>query len=247
MKNCYSLLWAVLTICLNPVATPLSAQLNGGSVESRIVAEYFDDIFGADERLITGSMYKGAMKGSIQGHPYYSDEEWKPGSVEVSGKLFTGLLLNYDIHTNEIVMTHVTTNYSSFQLSLRSHNISKITIGNRTFIPTHAAGDSSAVKYAELLADGKIQYVIIRSKNLMLTNGSGNTDYVYREERQQYIKKGDQLVPFRSRNTLLKLYPEYQTGLKQYARNNRLHLGPKQYIHRALWVTYCNDLLRTRQ
>ena len=243
MKNLYPL--TIFFILLNILVTqaPVSAQGSMEVSESRLLSEYFDNVYGADERLVSGPFYYGAIRGSIQGHPYYFDEDWKTGSVEIGDVRFDNLLLKYDISIDQFILKYITTNNASYQVGLRSGNITKIIVGLHTFVPLPESRDTISVPFAELLSDGKVQYMVTKSKYLVLTNGSGMTDYVYKENLRQYLYTNNQMVPFRGKKALFNLYPELKAQLKQYARKNGLVLGPSKLQDRAKWIDQCNYLL----
>jgi len=247
MNRLYLLLKVIVIFYFTVARMPLEAQQAAEVNESLILSQYFDEIYGADERLVSGPFYFGAMRGPIQGHPYWFDEEWKIGSVELGETRFDNLLLKYDILINQVILKFITSNNAAYQVGLRSGNITRLTIGTHTFIPFPHIRDSANILFAELLSEGEVQYMLTRNKYLVLTNGSGMADYTYKENVKQYLYSGDQPVPFRGKSALLKLYPGLKSELKQYARKNRLQLGPKKHQDRAKWVDHCNVLLKTSQ
>lgn len=225
----------------------ISAQPDYDLSDSQILYSYFDEVYGADEKLVSGPFYYGAITGSIEGHPYFIDEEWKPGYVKIGDIRYDNLLLKYDINIDKVILKYIASNSASFQVGLRSGNITRFTMGDHTFIPYPEVKDSTTVPFAELLSDGEIKYLLVRKKFLMLTNGSGMTDYTYKETVKQYFYRNNELIPFKGRRTLLELYPELKTELKQYARKKGLELRPKKTDDRAEWVNYCNYLLKSGQ
>lgn len=247
MKNLHIQLWIIILLNILPGNRQASGQAAVEATESSLLSLYFDEVYGADERLVSGPFYYGAMRGSIQGHPYYINEDWKTGSVEIGDIRFENLMLKYDILIKQFILKYITSNSATFQVGLRSGNITRITMGSHTFIPFPGNKDSTAVPFAELMSDGEIKYLITRTKYLVLTNGSGMTDYIYKENIRQFLYTDGQLMPFRGKATLLKLYPELKTELKQYARKNHLQLGMKKYNYRAQWIDHCNYLIGREQ
>ena len=238
----------ILTAIFVASALPqLHAQTTQESSATKVLAEYLDEVYGADERLITGPFYYGAKRGSILGHPYFSDEEWKNGTIMIGETLFENLSLNYDILLNKVIVRFMTLTYTDYQVAVRCSNIKKMSIGGDTFVPLPQVADSALMPLARLLSDGEVQYLITKKKYLSPSNGTGMKDYSYRENSRQYLYYNSELISFRTRGSLLALFPELKSELKQYARDKKLKPGAKHYEDRAIWVDHCNYLLKSRQ
>jgi hypothetical protein len=245
-KTCLNLLVliALLFACSN---ANLHAQTPQETSATKVLAEYFDEVYGADERLITGPFYYGAKRGSIMGHPYFSDEEWKSGTITIGETLFDELSLNYDVFLNRVIIRFITLTNTDYQVAVRCSNVDKMSIEGTVFIPLPEAADTSLMPLAMLMSDGEVQYMITKRKYLSPSNGTGMKDYLYRENIRQYLYHNNVLISFRSKGSLLSIFPELKAELKKYARDNKLRLGSKHSDDRAIWVNYCNTLLKTRQ
>lgn len=211
--------------------------------ESQLLSSYYDVIYGPDERLVTGPFYYGAARGSIIGHPYYIDEDWKTGAVEIDDLRFEGLLLKYDISINQVILKFENSDKAVYQLGLRTGNITKVEIGLRAFVPLLTSKDSTEVFFAELMVNGDIKYLIERHKTLALTKGGAQAGYIYNENLSQYIHYNGQLIKFKGKRTLLKIFPELKPQIKQFIRQNGMPLSAKQLTERAKLVQYCNNLI----
>jgi hypothetical protein len=225
----------------------LHAQIAEEASATTILADYFDEVYGADERLISGPFYYGAKRGSILGHPYFNDEEWKTGSITIGETLFEDLSLNYDVLINMVIIRFKTISSTDYQVAVRCSKIKNLSIGGQLFVPLPQAADSVLMPLARLMSDGEIQYLVTKRKYLSPSNGSGMKDYLYNERSREYLYHNNELIPFRGKRSLISLVPELKGELKQYAREKMLRLGPKWYDDRALLVDYSNYLLKTRQ
>ncbi|MCA1756050.1 MAG: hypothetical protein LC649_01140 [Bacteroidales bacterium] len=234
----------VLSLLLLLTATNhVIPQENGNQKATLLVSQYFDNLFGADERLITGPFYYGPTRGSIQGHPYYIDDFWKDGTIETADDVFRGLKLKYDNYLNRIILMYTSTDNAVYQVGLRPGNIVRATIGGNEFIPLPVFADSINTPFAEVISDGEVQYLVTRLKTLQITSGSGSSDYVYKENFRQYLCHNGTLIPFKGKNSLFRLFPELKEDLKRFIRMTNIYPTRKNTQDRAKLIDYCNTLL----
>lgn len=225
------------------IILPVRSQDNGNQQATTLLNTYFDNLYGADERLITGPFYYGPTRGSIVGDPYYTDDTWKGGSIQTTEALFTDLKLKYDIYLNQIILMYTSTDNAVYQVGLRTGNIIRATIGDKEFIPLPGITDSINAPFAELVSDGPLQYLVTRSKYIQISNGSGSSDYEYKEILKQYLFYEGSLLPFTSKRTLYRKFPGLKSDLKKFSRKNNLFLAKKNIEVRGKLMNYCNILL----
>ncbi len=201
-----------------------------------------DYVFGLDQRLCSGIAYPGIASGSVSGHPFWINTEWKFGSVVIDGELFDNLLLMYDISSNQLVLNTVNLNNQAMHICLDKYSISEFTLNDRRFIkfPGEVINDNNY--FCEVCADGKISYLLIIDKVLAVSTG-GSTDFKYKEYYANYLLIDDQLIRFKSRRMLYKLFPEHKQMLKKFISQNSLVPSAKNIEDRARLVNYCNSLI----
>ena len=222
---------------------PVISQGKLDQSETELLALYFDNVFGGDERLISGHIYYGPLKGSIQGHPYYIDDSWKNGIIETPTARFDGLQVKYDITLNKVILKYTTTDYAVYEIGLNSGSITRIQIGNSEFIPLPGTDDATDIPFAEVISRGPLQYLISKKKSLEITGSTGSADYEYKEYMKQYLFHKGTLIPFRSKNTLYRTFPEIKKPLKRYVRQNSLYLIRNRINERKKLIDHCNTLL----
>jgi hypothetical protein len=232
---------------LVPLTIPWHTNAQTVSTETGMIKAYLYQLFGTDESLVTGTLYIGPARGSIEGSPFFIDSRWKTGSVRVENRVFDDVSLRYDVEINQFILSCATATLNNVQIGLRSTAIERITMEDRVFIPMPLSTDSTIITYAELLSEGKINYLVTRKKYLVLTNGSGMTDYIYREIIKQYLWYNNELVNFRRKSDLLDLLPGLKSEINQHTRQNRLKYKRKNLTDRALIIDYCNSILNQQQ
>jgi len=240
-----SRIFTLLFIAVITGSTIVVAQEN--TAVSEKANAYYDKIYGVDQRLVSGEFNYGPMYGSIAGHPYFIGEEWKKGSALLDGILFTNLSLRYDIYQNQIVMYFIARENAPYHLSLNKNRIERFWMDNRLFVPFPRSRDSLNRVFCEVMAEGDADYLVLVVKEMVLTNGSGMTDFEYKETIKQYLYVDEVLIPFTSKRALFRLNPEEKRNLKDYIRQNRLTMRRSDLANRAKLVSHYNFILSNRE
>ncbi|MDX2415263.1 MAG: hypothetical protein QNK33_08725 [Bacteroidales bacterium] len=229
----------ILILLFNGV---LNAQTNNQKISSIQAREVLDKIYGLDQRLVSGRSYAGEAIGSIIGHPYWIDSSWKIGNVTINGVLFPNLLLKFDISEYDLVLNTSNLNNQSKQLCLNKNAISEFFLGDRKFIRFPGNDSLSKVEFCEVCAEGRLSYLVTRSKSMILSGGS-STDFKYREYIGNYLLFEGSLIKYKNKKTLYKLFPELKNELRNFIYQNAITITRKNTVNRERLVEYCNLLI----
>jgi len=229
----------LMTILILPFKV-LSQETNYRLSES--VVGLLDPVYGVDQRLVSGSLYNGPRRGSITGYAYFIDEAWKKGSVTIGNLTYDNLDLKYDIEKNKIVLKFTNINSSVLQISLKKENIHNFVMNGRLFVPYPGIHEYDTAKFCELVVSGEMNYLILKTKVLMLLNG-GRSDYIYREYIKQFLLINNQLIPFKTRRNIYNLYPQHKQELRRYLRSQGLVPMKNRINDRKAMIKYCNQLI----
>lgn len=229
-----SILLLVLSI------NPSYAQVKGYT--SSDVHHYMQQMKGADPRLVSGPLYRGARKGSVTGHPYFIDSEWKSGYVVLDGVRFDSLLLKYDILENVLALNTANISSESLLLCVNMQRTERFGMEGRTFLPFPTESRKDKPRFSESLVEDSLSLLVLKTKTLKI-EGRG-VDYIYETKENMYLLYQGNLHRFSNSRTLFKLFPELKGELKDYVRKQRLTFMKKNQLHAALLVGYCNDLLK---
>jgi hypothetical protein len=235
-----NIFFLILTVMFMNTAV---AQVQDRQSTTDLLAVYFDKVYGDDQRLISGHLYKGPARGSIQGHPYYLNEEWKDGMIETADGTFPGLKIKYDININKLIIEYISTDNAFRQVGLEPGKILSMNIGGKDFIPLPGTDHNDDLLLAELMSQGRVQYLVTRSKELYLSSMTGSADYEYREYVRQYLLYEEKLIPFRNKRTLYRLFPDKKKQLRKYSNKNYLNTSGERTGDRKMLLDYLNTLL----
>jgi hypothetical protein len=166
---------------------------------------------------------------------------------EDSSKM-TDLPLNFDIYRGQMQFIH---NADTFIVG-DPNKIKLITIGGKKFI--YGLGfiglDVADKGYFEIIAEGKIQLLLFRTKELFQDSyastymgGAGSGKYYFKDIETLYFKIGDE-APIKflnSKKQLMKLMTGKEKEIEQYIKTNRLNIKKKQDLLKI--IDYYNTLL----
>lgn len=236
----------LLIVSIFPCTLLLFSQETDTPVSSYEIRIELDGNYGADQRLVSGTFYHEAPYGSVNGHPFCISEEWKNGQLIMDGIEFENLLLKYDIVSNELVLNTMNLNNTSLQICLKTGNISSFKMENKQFIVFPGSRNENKPVFCEQVSRGPVDFLLRRTKEMRIVNSGGN-DFEYKEYYNNYLSIGGELIKFRGRRSLIKLFPDHRKDLRKYISQQALLLGRKNTDDRAMLVDYCNKLLSEQE
>jgi len=224
----------------------LSAQNKHPLLNSDSIIKQFSSLYKADTRLISGDFYPSPHMSPASGHPFFISPDWKLGSVRIGNQIFDSLLLRYDVHSNQVVLNTANLTNPTLQVALINHNINRLSLNNRIFIPDPLSQDSVRPSFCEVLAEGPVTLLYRISKKLSLP-GAGTADYVYQTKESKTLVVDNQMIPYRGPGTLIKQYPRFSAQLRAKIRQDKLKLKRRHPEHHGRLVAYLNVLLEAEQ
>lgn len=163
--------------------------------------------------------------------------------IETADGTFPGLKIKYDININRVILEYISTDNAFRQVGLNPGKILSMNIGGKDFIPLPGKDHHDDLLLAEVMSKGQVQYLVTRSKALYLSSLTGSSDYEYRESVKQYLYYEEELITFRNKRTLYKLFPDKKKQLRKYSNRNYLNTSGKRTGDRKKLLDYLNTLL----
>jgi len=209
---------------------------------SKEVFDHFDQLYKVDARLVSGDFYQTPFMNKLAGHPFFFDTDWKSGSVILDGIQYDSLQIRYDINSNQLILNTVAITNTYLQLVLKKDLISSFTMGKHKFRPYAEKQALTGVQFCEILAQGEIDFLIVKSKRLKVTPG-GSSDYVYQTSQMRTLQLNNELIPYRGRRTLYKLFPELKSQLRYFIKTKHLKYRRISLEDHVELINHCNSLL----
>jgi hypothetical protein len=211
-------------------------------ISSADVFSYFDKPYRADSRLINGDFYNTPKLSATSGHPFYFSPEWKTGELLLEGDLFKNLKLRYDIESGQLILNTVDYIESALQIILKKDRIEYFIMDGNLFQPFPESHPVTGLQFCQVLEEGHIDFILVKSKNLKITT-TGLTDFAYSENKETYLRINREVIPFKGRRSLFKLYPSLKPELKEYIDKKRMSLRRMSLIEQTELISFCNNLI----
>lgn len=109
-----------------------------GHPDKEKIQQFTEDIrniYGVDDELINGYTYIPPAS-IIVSHPYFLTENWRDGTVYMSGEVFHNQLIKYDLEKDAIILKARLQNEGSKIVHLNSYLLDSVRIGRHLF--THS-------------------------------------------------------------------------------------------------------------
>ncbi|MCK5822153.1 MAG: hypothetical protein KAH17_09705 [Bacteroidales bacterium] len=214
-------------------------------ISSKAVFDHFDHLHKVDARLVSGDFYQTPFMNKLAGHPYFFDSEWKSGYVVLDSIKYDKLLIRYDIHTNQLILNTVNITDSYLQLVLKKEDISLFYMDKHLFRPYPIVQSQTGVQFCEVLSTGKIDFLLLKSKRLKVTPG-GPSDYIYQSRLIKSLQLNGEIIPYRGRRTLYKLFPEHKSQIRNFIQEERMAYRRINLEGHIKLIDYCNTLLSVK-
>lgn len=233
-------MFLIITLLSSVIALPQSISK---PVESKAIQEHFDLIYKIDPRLISGDLYQPTMS-IADGHPFFINSDWKKGSVIVDGIQFDNLLLRYDISSNELILNTRNITSLNLQLILKNDHVSFFNMGDHSFRHLPGKNQFYGSYFCEVLAQGEIDLLLLRTKNLKIIGSDLN--YSYQTNQYEYLVLNEKVYRYRGRRTLFKLYPDLKAELRDFIKINRLKFKVIKHDNLVKLISHSNALLEEK-
>jgi hypothetical protein len=225
-KNLLYCLAAGLTLLL---CSPVLGQAR--AVDSTLVlarqaatAAYLEAV-ALESHVYNGPEYLNYDLSYMQGHQFFRDDEEVPGEIWYGGVRYAGVPLRYDIHRDQLVLTHPT---SALMLQLINEQVQGFTIHGATFIRLHkdslAAGTGKTGFY-QVLADGPVKLLARRYKDMQETTTREGMTGEFRAIDRFFLLQDNNLVPVKRKKDMFKALASQRKALQQLVAAEKLAFG----------------------
>ncbi len=164
----------------------------------------------------------------------------------MEGVVFDNLLMRYDISTGQLILNSTDFTNSYLQLVLKKDRIKYFTFDGSLFKPYPIENPMTGIQICQVLEEGQVDFLLVKSKNLKVTPG-GLSDFVYQNNQTRILQLNDELITYRGRRTLYKLYPVLKPLLKDHIKKQRLTFKRMKLENQINLISYCNSLLAGKE
>lgn len=202
-------------------------------------------IYGLNPLLYNGQFYTYFPAASTQGSQFLHGPKFVKGSVQIRGKKFYNLLLNYDVYNQEVVLKYITQMNNLKEIVLSKVWLKSFNLGKQHFEVLSFPGVKPRIY--QVIGKGNYQILYIWQKDYNHSNSYGATNFVFSKPiRKSYLKAGSKLMHYKSNRSFVSLFgPENKSLINKYLRRNGIKLnrekksGPESVLG---LINYCNTL-----
>jgi hypothetical protein len=197
-------------ITAQPILLPTALQQ---SIDS--ASFYYTNSVGKFFHLLNGAEHIEPNR-NIVGHPYFGENEWLIGDIHYNGILFTGVLLKYNIFTD-----NVSVNIKNSKSILHYTNIDYINIQDRRFAKIeHPKLEHS--KLFEIIYKGETKAICRREKQLNEKLEKSEIKLEFKSKEKYYVIKDDNFYQIRTFSALLNVFKENKKEIKDLFQENNI-------------------------
>jgi len=164
------------------------------------------DAFGSDQELINGIQFSNHF-GQVDGHPYFLDERFRNGSINIADQLYEHMNLRYNLYSQRVEIEYRYGNGHLIQFMSVPELIPSFSIEGRIFVRMQL-GDG-AFAYYQVVSSGSSACYIGWSKDKNIARNDSFRAYQFSAPKRSYwLRLGQDVTPFNNRKTFAGTFPE---------------------------------------
>ena len=221
--------------------TPLNAQENDQFVKDFYqIKDYYVRSYGADYNLLNGRKYY--LLYSNVSDPFFNSDQFRKGDLLINGVFYEGILINYDIYIQQVILQYTNHSGRAEQLILTGETIDEFILDGKTF--RRLSFPETGTRFFQIVNSGEISCLISWNKTLVYSPGSNTTLYNFTSQsRTAYLLADGQLKSFRYRSSFTQLFDKsLRKEIRRYCRRQQVYLREASDESLRELVNYCISL-----
>ena len=201
------------------------ASYGNQEAQSQFSSGLSDSLFGPDPLLYNGSIYDYLPPYGTAGTHYLFEFPDSSASVVIRGKLYTGLIINYDIFNQAVVMTYTRPDGGVTLVSLSKAWLEQFQVHGRIF-RLDTAQDHIARRIFEISGNGALSVYTFWSCDIALKSSAGTTNWAFSTAKaQQYLHHQQGSCAFGTRRSFLKCFPaQARNDLRSFMKREEMRM-----------------------
>lgn len=203
----------------------------------------FGELYGPDQELYNGRRYLYFPPLQTGGHQFLESESFSKGSVSLRGKLYTDLLLNFDIYNQQLVMRYSNQLGATEQLIVSDAWLQDFSFDGKKFEQLQMP--DSSYKIAQVIGEKPFEILVFWHKDLSLDTRFGATNHSFSKAlKKSWLRNNELMQTFNNKRSFVKLFPkDFQSGLKKYIRKQHFSFKKSSDEAIAELLLFCTSNL----
>ena len=201
-----------------------------------------NQIYGLNPLLYNGKVYTYFYAANTKGSQFLDGPEFVNGSVQIRGKNFSGILLNYDVYNQKVVLKYKTRMNNLMEIVISEAWLESFNLDGKYFEILSFPGIKSRIY--QVIGQGRYRILYTWSKTYALDHTYGATNFAFSKPvRESYLQLGDKLMHYKSNRNFVALFgPENKSLLNKYLRKNKIKVRKSGQQVSLQLINYCNTL-----
>lgn len=210
---------------------------------SQIAKTPFGELYGLNQELYNGRRYIYFPPLQTGGHQFLEKESFSEGSVSIRGKLYTDLLLNFDIYHQQLVIRYSNQLGATEQLIISDAWLQAFSFGGKEF--KYLQMPDSSFKIAQVIGEKPFEILVFWHKDLSLDTKFGATNHSFSKAlKKTMLRNNELMLGFKNKRNFLKLFPkDFQSDLKKYMRKQHFSFKKSSDEAIAELLLFCTSNL----
>lgn len=201
-----------------------------------------EDIFrSSDPLLYNGKIYLFYPPPATEGNQFLSDRQFMPGSVKLRGVVYFGLLINYDIYNQQLILKYITPTGAALQIIISEAWLESFSLNARNF-ELIATGDQK--KIFQVIGGGPYRILYRWKKKLELNHFLGSTNRVFSKPRREMNLDRDSLIlNYKNNKSFCSLFEaDARSEIRDYLRKQKIRVRKADDKSISGLISFCNSL-----
>ncbi|OFY61142.1 MAG: hypothetical protein A2Y71_00310 [Bacteroidetes bacterium RBG_13_42_15] len=191
--------------------------------------------------LYNGRVWRN-LYSRVRGNQFLFTEMFMPGTVSVSGKLFTGLELKYDIYNDELLIRSA----QGIILQLNKEMVDGFTIEYNKrkydFQKLEVNTDGPGEGYFNILYKGKSELLVKYKKGIQLLAVDDTYD-LFNQYNRIYLNKDGEMHLINKKKNIINLFSGTNKDIMRFIKSRRLKVTRKDPDSFIPLVVFCDNLI----
>jgi hypothetical protein len=215
--------------------------LTSGKLSSQDAFSELDKVYGLDPSIYNGKKYSYFLPSGTGGNQFFASAEYVKGSVVVKGVKCWGLLLNYDIYNQKLLLQYIDETGAAQIIEVSEAWLEGFSLGEKEF--RYLKFDNGS-RIFQVLGDGKYRVLYHWRKTFNLSNSAGNSIYTFSTPgKSRYVLIDGEIRSFGSKGSFIKQFdPVHKAEIKNYLKVNGVNLKKASDQEVTELINYISNL-----
>lgn len=202
-----------------------------------------EKIYGPDQSLVNGVYFENIYKKDL-GYPYLWEDNFKDGYIIYKDKLYSGLLLKYNIFDQTVLVSYKTP-YNQHHIFVPSNEFTtEFSFSGKVFRRFTIAEKGNA--FYQVVYDGEIKCLYYWYKQRDESYHEAKyLNYIFLDDKKKtYLLIENNLERYKSKPGFIRIFPKFiRKDIKSYIKTNKINFNTADDKAFSELVSFCDSLL----